>query len=90
MFVLGASGGGPEHSTYLGGSVNDYAYGVAVDDNHNTYVFGYTYSTDFPTHNALQPSNAGERDLFLTKIDNGALDFFIVGVPEVTRLAGDR
>lgn len=55
------------YSTYLGGSNQGSA--IAVDSSGNAYVTGYTYSSDFPTVNALQTSLAGVTDAFITKID---------------------
>jgi len=51
---LTATGGALAYSTYLGGSDNDVGQGVAVDRAGNTYVTGYTLSTNFPTVNPLQ------------------------------------
>ncbi len=46
------------HSTYLGGSENDAAFGVAVDSSNRAYVVGGTRSPDFPaTMSAFQGSN---------------------------------
>jgi uncharacterized protein (TIGR03437 family) len=36
------------YSTYLGGSSNDVAYGIAVDANGNAYIAGTTASPNFP------------------------------------------
>src|SRR5205085_11234868 len=48
------------YSTYLGGSLNEQAYGVAVDWDGNAYVGGATRSPDFPTTpGAGQPANRG-------------------------------
>lgn len=46
---LNAAGNSLVYSTYLGGSLNDIALGVAVDSNGNAIVVGGTESTDFPT-----------------------------------------
>jgi photosystem II stability/assembly factor-like uncharacterized protein len=47
------------YSTYLGGSGEDGASGIAVDALGRAYVTGSTISGDFPTVNALQPSLGG-------------------------------
>ena len=57
------------YSTYLGGSFNDYAEGIAVDTSNNAYITGYTISNDFPTQKPIQASSAGSFDAFVTKIN---------------------
>jgi hypothetical protein len=59
--VLKFKAGGAQlgYSTFLGGSSDDYAYGVAVDSAGDAYVTGATNSTNFPTVNAFQPNYAG-------------------------------
>jgi hypothetical protein len=59
------------YATYLGGSAEDDAYGVAVDSNGNAYVTGQTASTNFPTvAGSYKTSNAGGFDAFVTKISS--------------------
>jgi len=49
------------YSTYLGGSGDDFGYGVAVDSAGSAYVTGQTFSTDFPTTpGALQTVCGGD------------------------------
>jgi uncharacterized repeat protein (TIGR01451 family) len=55
------------YSTYLGGGLDDRGYGIAVDSAGNAYVTGFTYSSDFPTRDAVQ-TDQGTRDAFVTKI----------------------
>jgi hypothetical protein len=53
---LAAAGNQLIYSTYLGGTINDWLSGVAVDAQGNAYVTGETESDDFPTTpGVLQP-----------------------------------
>ncbi|MBU4231783.1 MAG: SBBP repeat-containing protein [Desulfobacterales bacterium] len=61
--------GGLAFSTFLGGNGSDYGNAVALDTTGHVYVGGNTYSTVFPTHNALYPVNGGKADAFLTKFE---------------------
>ena len=48
------------YSTYLGGQLNDFAAGIAVDSTGNAIVVGATKSSDFPTTtNAYQSTYRG-------------------------------
>jgi hypothetical protein len=68
--ALNPSGTALIYSTFLGGTLDDYACGIAVDSSGNAYVSGYTGSTNFPhTSGVLQPGNAGGYDAFVTKIN---------------------
>jgi hypothetical protein len=55
--------------TYLGGSSDDRAFGLAIDGNRNIYVTGWTSSTNFPVVGALQTRLSGTRDAFVAKLD---------------------
>ncbi|MEP6718567.1 MAG: SBBP repeat-containing protein [bacterium] len=63
------SSGARAYSTYLGGSGDDRATGIAVNSAGNAYVTGYTASTNFPTAIPLQISNGGGTDTFITKLN---------------------
>jgi hypothetical protein len=69
---LNATGSALAFSTYLGGTGDDRAYGVALDNatpEPNVYVAGVTQSTDFPTTvAAFQSGSRGKRDAFITKL----------------------
>jgi len=54
------------YSSYLGGSQNDAATGVAVDSSGNIYISGFTFSAIFP--NPTTNSNAGGEDAFVAEI----------------------
>jgi len=69
---LNTSGGGPVYSTYLGGSGDDQAWGIAVDGSGAAYVAGQTSSANFPLANAIQAANGGGTyDAFVTKLNAG-------------------
>ncbi len=58
------------YSTYIGGSGEEEALGIAVDDSGNAYITGQAWSTDFPTRNQYQTDPGdGQWDAFVTKID---------------------
>jgi hypothetical protein len=58
------------YSTYLGGSDDDQATGIALDSEGTPYVTGFTSSRDFPvTRNALQAAYAGDpKDAFVVRL----------------------
>lgn len=85
LTVLNPTGTGLVYSTYLGGSVVDRAWALAIDNNGSAYIQGITNSINFPvTDNAYQKSKDGVNwslgdpddidyqnsfDLFLSKIN---------------------
>jgi hypothetical protein len=60
------------YSTYLGGSVQDVGFGIALDSSDNTIVTGYTYSPDFPvTTSAFQTTTTVNGAAWVTKLNVG-------------------
>ena len=69
---LNPAGSALVYSTYLGGSGDDYGYGIAVDSSGSAYVTGYTTSTNFPTASPFQATHgvsANNWDAFVTKLN---------------------
>jgi len=60
------------YSVYIGGSSNDFGYGIAADAMNNVYIVGQTLSTNFPVTNNLAGfgSRTGTNDAFLAKISS--------------------
>jgi len=80
--IVGADGDALAFSTFLGGTGNDRARGMALGPMGRIHVVGFTGSTDFPTAHALQPDFAGggvESCFFA-----GGCDAFVtrIGLPE--------
>lgn len=65
---INADGSSVLYTTYLGGTLDEWAPAIAVDSKGNAYVTGSTQSTDFPTKNAIQSTNHGYYDAFVTKL----------------------
>jgi len=69
---LDAAGSALAYSTYVGGSSQDQGLGIAVDATGSARLTGLTWSTNFPTANALQPVKAGTTtspDAYLARLD---------------------
>ncbi len=68
---LNSSGSSLLYSTYLGGTNEDRASSIVIDNDGNAYIGGYTTSLDFPTTpNAYNMIFNGLVDIFITKIDS--------------------
>jgi hypothetical protein len=68
---LNAAGDGVLYSTYLGGSAEDRATGVAVGPNGNADVSGFTTNATFPTTTGAYQTTygGGARDAFFTEFN---------------------
>lgn len=79
---LNATGNGLEFSTYLGGNVEDYGQAITVDSAGNSYITGYTNSTNFPNQTAYQDSKDSFEDVFAAKLNplgNGLIFSTFIG-----------
>ncbi|HKK80053.1 MAG TPA: SBBP repeat-containing protein, partial [Phaeodactylibacter sp.] len=57
-------------STYLGGSTDEGADAITVDEAGNVFVAGFTYSADFPVAGmAYDSTHNGSGDIFVAKFD---------------------
>jgi hypothetical protein len=64
-------------SSYLGGSGDDKAFGIAADAGiNNLYVVGQTSSNNFPVLNPAQASSGGSFDAFIAKVSNSGTKIF--------------
>jgi hypothetical protein len=72
---LNPAGSAMMYGTYLGGSGNDLATGIAVDSSNSAYVSGRTNSPNFPTVSAFQSALKGGFDVFVTKVNPAGTAF---------------
>jgi hypothetical protein len=68
VLKLASSGGSLVFSTYLGGTGDDVANGIAIDTT-GVYVVGSTRSNDFPTQSPFQAAFSGTSAAFVTKLN---------------------
>ena len=66
---INTSGSAIVYSTYLGGNGSEFGNDIEVDAAGNAYVGGDTTSSTFPVVNALQATNAGGTDAFVSKVN---------------------
>ncbi len=85
---LNPSGSALVYSTYIGGSDNDGGRGIAVGLNGDAYVTGSTSSTNFPTMSPMQAVNAGNGDVFITRLTEHNVDLEARVNPTLTFTVG--
>jgi hypothetical protein len=66
---LNPTGSAPlEYSTYLGGSLDDVAYGIALDPSEDAIVAGYTSSPNFPLSSPVEGHLLSARNAFVASV----------------------
>lgn len=67
---LNSAGSAVTFSTYLGGSGDDRAFGLALDASGNIFIAGAAQSPNFPTTvGVVQGANNGQSDAFVAKLN---------------------
>lgn len=69
---LNSSGSTLIYSTFIGGSLTEFGYNIALDSDNNAYITGFTNSTNFPvTSGSVDASyNGGSTDAFVCKLNS--------------------
>ncbi|MFW9930786.1 MAG: SBBP repeat-containing protein, partial [Candidatus Thorarchaeota archaeon] len=63
-------------STFIGGSLSDYAFTTTTDSIGNIYIGGTTYSSDFPVKGSYQNYLSGDNDGFIAEFSSkGSLEY---------------
>jgi len=65
--ILNSSGDSLIYSSYFGGSEQESAFDITLDDDDFIYLSGYTYSGDFPLVNPIFATFGGIWDAFIAK-----------------------
>lgn len=65
------------YSTVIGGSQQDYVYGLRVDSRGAVTIIGNTNSPDYPLQNPLQSARVGSSDVLVSRLspDGAVLEF---------------
>jgi len=63
-----------DYSTFIGAGGSEFADAVAVDAGGYAYITGFTASGEFPIRNPFQGSRRGDKDAFVTKLNQDGTD----------------
>ena len=66
---LNSSGSALSYGTYLGGGMDDFTSGIALDASGGAYVTGFTSSTNFPTTPGTFLPNYNNYNSYITKLN---------------------
>jgi hypothetical protein len=58
------------YSTYIGGSIEESVYDIAIDSDTNVYIVGSTSSSNFPLVNPIQANKIGTDTTFISKLNS--------------------
>ncbi|MEN6532014.1 MAG: SBBP repeat-containing protein [Bryobacteraceae bacterium] len=72
---LNATGSAFVFSEFLGGISNDSGNGIVIDSSGYAYIVGDTYSTNFPVTSGYRTANAGQQDVFISKLKGDGTAF---------------
>lgn len=65
-----AAGSSLTYSTYIGGSLYEYGYGITIDSSGHAYLTGLTRSADFPTTAGVyDTTHNGNSDAYVAKLN---------------------
>ncbi len=65
---LPSGGAAWDFVTYLGGTAEDYARAIAVDQEGFLYITGFSFSGNYPRRNPFDNTYGGSRDVIVTKM----------------------
>lgn len=83
---LNPTGSALTYATFLGGSLYDYGYGIAIDESGAAYVTGWTSSSNFPVSlGAFDTTLSGIGDAFVVKLAVGKGSNFLFYLPLILR-----
>jgi hypothetical protein len=71
-----SSSGAKLWDTYFGGSAEEYAYGLAIDDDQSIYMAGHSNSSGLATSNAYQTSTNGNLEGYVAKFNANGTRLF--------------
>jgi Beta-propeller repeat/Abnormal spindle-like microcephaly-assoc'd, ASPM-SPD-2-Hydin len=85
------------YSTYLGGTGSDAGHAIAVDASGNALVAGGTFSTDFPSVNAITPATCCNGAVFVASLSasgaalnySGVIGSAVLNEPNLFQLPAD-
>ena len=64
------------YSTFIGGSDKDCCFDIALDYKNNSYITGYTFSSNFPVKFPYESIYYNRSDAFVSKLNSEGTDLF--------------